>query len=87
MDLSPGFYGCRALGVLDLLPAHWFVGLGPRLSGGQDCVQRQLWDQGILRQPLCWWVGLIAGPSTQLIAWPRGVPVLVPSGWQAGMEP
>ena len=43
-------------GVPCLVPVHWCVGLGPGPSDGQGHVQGWLLSQGILRQPVCWWV-------------------------------
>ena len=50
----PHVSGFRALGVPGLVPAHWCVELDLQPSGGQGCVQGQLWTQGVLRQPACW---------------------------------
>ena len=63
-----GVSACRVLGVLDLLPVYWYVGLGPGSSGGQGYVQRWLQTQGS-------WGNLSAGRwgcvSVQLTAWPE----------------
>ena len=69
--------GARAQWVLRLMPAFWWVKLGPGSPGGQSHVQRQLQAQGVLRQPVCWWVGLCSHPVSYL-AW--GIPALVPLG-------
>lgn len=41
-----GVSAWRVLGVLDLLPVYWCVGIGPGSSGGQGYVQRWLQTQG-----------------------------------------
>lgn len=72
--------GCRALGVPGLAHAHWCM--GPGASPLVDrVVQRQLWLQGALSQPACWWVGLCPYPA-RCLAW--GIPVLVPVCWWVG---
>ena len=48
-ELLPRVSGCRALGVLGLVPAGWCVGLGPVSFGGQGYVQGCLWPQEVLR--------------------------------------
>lgn len=63
VKLGPGVSGCRALGFLGLVPVHWSVELGPGLSGGQGCVHGQLWIQGVLKHPVCWWVELCPHPT------------------------
>jgi len=63
-----GVSAWRVLGVLDLLPVYWCVGIGPGSSGGQGYVQRWLQTQGS-------WGNLSAGRwgcvSVQLTAWPE----------------
>ena len=49
------------------------------MSSLENCLFR-LWAQRVLRQPVCWWVGLCPCPFNCL-AW--DVPVLVPMGWWA----
>ena len=80
-ELGPSSCGCRTLGVSGLVPAHWCVGLGPGPCVGQGRVQGQLWAQGFLRQPACWWVGLCPCLVSCLTC---GIPVLVPTGCWAG---
>lgn len=36
--LCPLVFGCRASGVLDLVPEHWHRGPGPGSPGGQSCL-------------------------------------------------
>ena len=60
------------------------MGPGPGSSGGQGCVQGQLWAKGVLRQPGCPWVGLCPHLASHLTS---SVPVLVSTDWWAGVGP
>lgn len=68
VEPGPIISGCSALGVPGLVLGHQCVGLGPGPSGGQACVPGWLWDQGVLTQSTCWYVGCV---PAWLGAWPE----------------
>ena len=69
--------GCRAPGVLGLMPADLCAGPCPGPCGGQGHVLGWLWAQAVLRHPACWWVGLCFCLASCL-AW--GILVLMSTG-------
>ena len=54
--LCPSMAGCRVMVVIGLVPAHWWVVLGPGASG---CRAQRV--PGVV--PVHWCVGLSPGPS------------------------
>ena len=66
VELGSGVPGYRTLGVPDLAPAHWCVGLGPGPSGGQDQVSGKLGTLEVLRYLTFSWVGLCSCPEMYL---------------------
>ena len=53
----------RPQGILGLVPAHWWVELGPGPSGGQGHILRWLWAQGGLRAAYLLMSGAVSLPS------------------------
>lgn len=81
MDLGPRVSGYNVLWVPITVSAHWCLGPGSWSSSGQGHVQRWLWAQKVLRQPICWWMELHPQP-VNCLTW--DIPLVVPIGlWQS----
>ena len=95
---GPGDSGAGACPLMNRLGSQGLWLQGPGGPGSSACAlvcgvgswafwsagpcPGQLWAQGALNQPVCWWVGLCPCPFCCL-AW--GIPVLLSTGWWVGV--